>query len=141
VGRAAISGVAVGIARGAFEEALSWARGRRLFGKTLIEFQNTQFELAEMYAAIETARTLAYYAAYLYDVKSPDFVAMAHVAKLQTARIAVDVARRAVQLEGGYGYSKESKAEMFYRDAKILEIGEGTNEVMKYVLFKLLEKR
>ena len=64
-----------------------------------------------------------------------------HVAKLQTARIAVDVARRAVQLEGGYGYSKESKAEMFYRDAKILEIGEGTNEVMKYVLFKLLEKR
>ncbi|ABO07604.1 acyl-CoA dehydrogenase family protein [Pyrobaculum calidifontis] len=141
VGRAAISGVAVGIARGAFEEALSWARGRRLFGKTLIEFQNTQFELAEMYAAIETARTLTYYAAYLYDVKSPDFVAMAHVAKLQTARIAVDVARRAVQLEGGYGYSKESKAEMFYRDAKILEIGEGTNEVMKYVLFKLLEKR
>jgi len=141
VGRAAISGVAVGIARGAFEEALSWARGRRLFGKTLIEFQNTQFELAEMYAAIETARTLAYYAAYLYDVKSPDFVAMAHVAKLQAARIAVDVARRAVQLEGGYGYSKESKAEMFYRDAKILEIGEGTNEVMKYVLFKLLEKR
>ena len=140
VGRAAISGVAVGIARGAFEEALSWARGRRLFGKTLIEFQNTQFELAEMYAAIETARTLTYYAAYLYDVKSPDFITMAHVAKLQAARIAVDVARRAVQLEGGYGYSKESKAEMFYRDAKILEIGEGTNEVMKYVLFKLLEK-
>ncbi len=141
VGRVAISGVALGIARGAFEEALSWAKNRELFGKKLMEMQNAQFELAEMLAAIETARALAYYAAYLYDTGSPDFLLMSHVAKLQTARLAVDVTRRAVQMEGGFGYSKESKAEMFYRDAKILEIGEGTNEVMKYVLFKLLEKR
>ncbi|WP_333638713.1 acyl-CoA dehydrogenase family protein [Pyrobaculum aerophilum] len=140
VGRTAISGVAVGIARGAFEEALKWARNRELFDRKLIEFQNTQFELAEMYASIETARTLAYYAAYLYDINSPGFLIMSHVAKLQTARIAVDVTRRAVQIEGGFGYSKESKAEMFYRDAKILEIGEGTNEVMKYVIYKLIEK-
>ena len=141
VGRVAISGVAVGVARGAFEEAYQWALNRELFGKKLIDFQNTQFEIAEMVAAIETARALAYYAAYLYDVKSPDFLMMSHVAKLQTARIAVDVTRRAVQIEGGFGYSKESKAEMFYRDAKILEIGEGTNEVMKYVVFKLIHKR
>ncbi|AFA40006.1 Acyl-CoA dehydrogenase [Pyrobaculum oguniense TE7] len=141
VGRVAISGVAVGVARGAFEEAYQWALNRELFGKKLIDFQNTQFEIAEMAAAIETARALAYYAAYLYDVKSPDFLMMSHVAKLQTARIAVDVTRRAVQIEGGFGYSKESKAEMFYRDAKILEIGEGTNEVMKYVVFKLIHKR
>lgn len=140
VGRIAISGVAVGIARGAFEEALAWARNRELFGKRLVEFQNAQFELAEMYASIETARTLTYYAAYLYDIKSPDFLVMSHVAKLQSARLAVDVTRRAVQLEGGFGYSKESKAEMFYRDAKILEIGEGTNEIMKYILYKLLDK-
>ncbi|MEL9991535.1 MAG: acyl-CoA dehydrogenase family protein [Thermoproteus sp.] len=140
VGRVAISGVAIGVARGAFEEAYNWAKNRELFGRKLIEFQNAQFELAEMLAAIETARTLAYYAAYLYDTKSPDFLLMSHVAKLQAARLAVDVTRRAVQMEGGYGYSKESKAEMFYRDAKILEIGEGTNEVMKYVIYKLLER-
>ncbi|CCC81235.1 acyl-CoA dehydrogenase family protein [Thermoproteus tenax] len=140
VGRVAISGVALGIARGAFEEALAWARSRELFGKRLVEFQNAQFELAEMLASIETARALTYYAAYLYDVGSPEFLLMSHVAKLQAARLAVDVTRRAVQMEGGYGYSKESKAEMFYRDAKILEIGEGTNEVMKYVIYKLLEK-
>ena len=140
VGRVAISGVAVGVARGAFEEAYNWANNRELFGRRLVEFQNAQFELAEMLAAVETARALAYYAAYLYDTKSPDFLLMSHVAKLQAARLAVDVTRRAVQMEGGYGYSKESKAEMFYRDAKILEIGEGTNEVMKYVIFKLLSK-
>ena len=140
VGRVAISGVAVGVARGAFEEALGWARSRELFGKRLVEMQNAQFELAEMLTAIETARTLAYYAAYLYDTKSPDFLLMSHVAKLQAARLAVDVTRRAVQMEGGFGYSKESKAEMFYRDAKILEIGEGTNEVMKYIIYKLIEK-
>lgn len=140
IGRTAVAGVAVGVARGAYEEALSWARNRELFGKKLVEFQNTQFELAEMLAAIETARTLTYYSANLYDTKSPDFILMTHVAKLQSARIAVDVTRRAVQIEGGFGYSKESKAEMFYRDAKILEIGEGTNEVMKYVIYKLIEK-
>ena len=140
VGRVAISGVAVGIARGAYEEALNWARNREVFGKKLAEMQNAQFELAEMVAAIETARTLAYYAAYLYDTKSPNFLLMSHVAKLQSARLAVDVTRRAVQMEGGFGYSKESKAEMFYRDAKILEIGEGTNEIMKYVIYKLLER-
>ena len=140
VGRVAISGVAVGVARGAFEDALGWARSREVFGKRLVELQNTQFELAEMLAGIETARTLAYYSAYLYDTKSPDFLLMSHVAKLQAARIAVDVSRRAVQIEGGYGYSKDSKAEMFYRDAKILEIGEGTNEIMKYVIYKQIEK-
>ncbi len=140
IGRTAVAAVAVGVARGAYEEALSWARNRELFGRRLVEFQNTQFELAEMLAAIETARTLTYYSAYLHDTKSPHFILMTHVAKLQSARIAVDVARRAVQIEGGFGYSKESKAEMFYRDAKILEIGEGTNEVMKYVIYKLIEK-
>jgi alkylation response protein AidB-like acyl-CoA dehydrogenase len=62
------------------------------------------------------------------------------VTKLHAARLAVDVTRRAVQIEGGFGYSKESKAEMFYRDAKILEIGEGTNEIMKYVIYRYIEK-
>lgn len=141
VGRAAISGVALGIASGAFEEALSWARQRRLFGQRLIDFQNTQFELAEMYTAVETIRTLAYYAAYLFDLGLHDeFTIIAHVAKLQSARLTVDISRKAVQMLGGYGYSKESKAEMFYRDAKLLEIGEGTNEVMKHILYRLLSK-
>ena len=140
VGRTAISGVALGIARGAFEEALMWARKRELFDRRLVDFQNTQFELAEMLTAIETIKTLAYYAAYLYDTKSPEFHLVTHVVKLQAARLAVDVTRKAVQLEGGFGYSKESKAEMFYRDAKILEIGEGANEVMKHIIYKYIER-
>jgi len=139
-GRVAVSGVALGIARGAFEEALSWARRREVFGKKLVEFQNAQFELAEMLAAVEAIRAMTYYAAYLYDTKSPDFLLMSHVTKLHAARLAVDVTRRAVQIEGGFGYSKESKAEMFYRDAKILEIGEGTNEIMKHVIYRYIEK-
>ncbi|MFN7105939.1 MAG: acyl-CoA dehydrogenase family protein [Pyrobaculum sp.] len=142
VGRAAISGVALGIVVGVFEEVLGWARRRVLFGQRLVDFQNTQFELAEMYAAIETIRILTYYAAYLYDLGSRDeFITTAHIAKLQSARLAVDVTRRAVQILGGYGYSKESKAETSYRDAKLLEIGEGTNEVMKHVLYRLLSKK
>ncbi len=142
VGRVAISGVALGIATGAFEEAWSWARQRELFGQRLVDFQNTQFELAEMYTAVETIKTLAYYAAYLFDVgRREEFITMAHVTKLQAARLTVDVTRRAVQMLGGYGYSKESKSEMFYRDAKLLEIGEGTNEVMKYVLYKLISRK
>jgi alkylation response protein AidB-like acyl-CoA dehydrogenase len=140
VGRGAIAGVALGVARGAFEEALAWARRREVFNRKLVEFQNTQFELAEMLAAVESIRALTYYSAYLYDTKSPEFMLMSHVTKLHAARLAVDVTRRAVQIEGGFGYSKESKAEMFYRDAKILEIGEGTNEIMKYVIYRYIEK-
>jgi alkylation response protein AidB-like acyl-CoA dehydrogenase len=140
VGRVAVAGVALGVARGAFEEALAWARRREGFNRKLVEFQNTQFELAEMLAAVESIRALTYYSAYLYDTKSPEFMLMSHVTKLHAARLAVDVTRRAVQIEGGFGYSKESKAEMFYRDAKILEIGEGTNEIMKYVIYRYIEK-
>jgi hypothetical protein len=140
VGRVAVAGVALGVARGAFEEALAWARRREVFNRKLVEFQNAQFELAEMLAAVESIRALTYYSAYLYDTKSPEFMLMSHVTKLHAARLAVDVTRRAVQMEGGFGYSKESKAEMFYRDAKILEIGEGTNEIMKYVIYRYIEK-
>jgi len=93
-----------------------------------------------MLAAVESIRALTYYSAYLYDTKSPEFMLMSHVTKLHAARLAVDVTRRAVQMEGGFGYSKESKAEMFYRDAKILEIGEGTNEIMKCVIYRYIEK-
>ncbi|MFN3804880.1 MAG: acyl-CoA dehydrogenase family protein [Pyrobaculum sp.] len=141
-GRVAISGVALGVATGAFEEAWGWARQRRLFGQRLVDFQNAQFELAEMYAAIETMRALAYYAAYLFDVgRREEFITMAHVAKLQTARLAVEVTRKAVQMLGGYGYSKESKSEMFYRDAKALEIGGGTIEAIRHILYKTLDRR
>ncbi len=140
VGRTAISGVALGVARGAYEEALEWARGREIYGRRLIDLQNTQFELADMLASIETGRALAYYSAYLYDSRRRDFVLYTHVAKLYTARMAVDVTRRAMQLEGGYGYSKESRVERLYRDAKLLEIGEGTNEVQKHVIYRIIER-
>lgn len=140
IGRTAIAGVGLGIMRGAYEEALSWARERELFSRKLVELQWAQFELAEMYATIEAARALTYYSAYLFDARNPLFLLYTHVAKLMVGRWAVEVARRAAHLEGGFGYSKDSKAEMFYRDARILEIGEGTNEVMKYTLYKFIEK-
>jgi len=140
VGRTAISAIAVGLAEAAYEDALEWAKGRELFGKRLIEFQNTQFELAEMKSAIELGRLVTYYSAYLFDNRRREFLLYTHIAKLYTARMCVDVTRRALQLEGAFGYSKESKVERLYRDAKLMEIGEGTNEIMKYVLAKFIEK-
>ncbi|MBP1449334.1 MAG: acyl-CoA dehydrogenase family protein [Thermoproteus sp.] len=140
VGRTTVSAMGLGVMRGAYEEALDWARRRELFGQRLVDFQWAQFELAEIYATIEAARALTYYAAYLFDVRDPAFVLYTHVVKLLVGRWTVDVVRRAVHLEGGFGYSKDSRAERFYRDARLLEIGEGTNEVMKYVLYKIIEK-
>lgn len=117
---------------------MRWARERRAFGRALVEHQAAQFKLASMYQRLETMRALVYYSAYLYDSRDPYFLVMTHAAKLYSGPTAVEIARDAVQMHGGYGYSRESVVERIYRDAKVMEIGEGTNEVQQMILFKLL---
>lgn len=136
VGRVAISALGLGLAEAAFEEAYSFLSQRAAFGKTLIEHQGVQFSLADLYTSIEAGRALTYRAAEMHKRGHEDFPAAAAVAKLYVAQASVWVAGEALRLMGGYGYSKDSNVERIYRDAKLLEIGEGANEVQKMVIFK-----
>jgi len=138
--RIGISGVALGLSQGVLDEALEWAKTRMAFGKPLIDWEWIQFQLADMKAKLEIGRTITYKAAWLYDNKDPSFVLYSSIAKLYTAQMAVEIARDGVQILGGFGYSKESFSERAYRDAKVLEIAEGTNEVQKMVIHKILLK-
>ena len=130
---------AVGLARGALEESLRHVKGRRQFGKPLAEFQVTQFKLAEMATRIRAARNLYYEAAWLTDQGKLDHALVA-MAKWFSGKVAVDCADEALQLHGGYGYIDEYKVQRLYRDAKILEIYEGTKEIEKTLVAKSLLK-
>ena len=123
----------VGLAQGALELALAHARSRRQFGRAIAGFQAIQFSLAEMACEIEAARSLLYRAARLKDAGRP-VTAMAAMAKLTAGRLAQTVAERSLHIHGGYGWMEESPIARLYRDAKILEIGEGTSEVQKMVI-------
>lgn len=136
-GRIGIGAMAVGIAQGAFDRALKYAKERKQFGKTLSEFQVTQFKLADMAMKIELARNMVYKAAWLKDEGRP-FSKEAAMCKLYASEIAMEVADEAVQIHGGYGYMKEYEVERMMRDAKLLEIGEGTSEVQRMVIAKLI---
>ncbi len=140
VGRVAISALGVGLAEAAYEEAYSFLTQRTAFEKPVIEFQAIQFNLAELYTLIESSRALVYRAAELHKKGSEDFPVMAAVTKLHASQASVRVASEAVRLMGGYGYSKESNVERIYRDSKLLEIGEGTNEILKLVISKHITK-
>jgi butyryl-CoA dehydrogenase len=132
-GRIGIAGQAVGIAQGALNEAIKYIKERKQFGKKISSFQNTQFQVADMQTLIDAARLLAWRAAVAKDSGEP-YGALAAMAKLYASKIANDVTREAVQLMGGYGYSREYPVERMMRDAKITEIYEGTSEVMKMVI-------
>lgn len=132
-GRIGIAAQALGIAEGALAKATKYVKEREQFGRPLAKFQNTQFKLAEMAIDIESARHLVYYAATLKD-SGENYTVAAATAKLKAARVAMDVTTKAVQLLGGYGYSKEYEVERMMRDAKITEIYEGTSEVMLMVV-------
>lgn len=132
-GRIGIAAQALGIAEGALAKATKYVKEREQFGRPLAKFQNTQFKLAEMAIDIESARHLVYYAATLKD-EGENYTVAAATAKLKAARVAMDVTTKAVQLLGGYGYSKEYEVERMMRDAKITEIYEGTSEVMLMVV-------
>jgi alkylation response protein AidB-like acyl-CoA dehydrogenase len=132
-GRIGIAAMAVGIAQAAFNKALNYSKERKQFGKTLSEFQVTQFKLAQMALKIELARNMVYKAAWLKDEGRP-FTKEASMAKLFASEMAMEVADEAIQIHGGYGYMKEYEVERYMRDAKLLEIGEGTSEVQRMVI-------
>jgi len=130
---------AVGLARGALEEAVRHVKGRCQFGQPLAAFQVTQFKLAEMATRIRAARNLYYEAAWLADQGKPDHALVA-MAKWFSGKVAVDCADEALQLHGGYGYIDEYKVQRLYRDAKILEIYEGTKEIEKTIVARSILK-
>ena len=132
-GRIGIAAMAVGIAQGALNKALQYAKERKQFGKALADFQATQFKLADMEVKIQLARTFVYKAACLKDQGRP-FSKEAAIAKYYASEMAMEVCDEAIQIHGGYGYMKEYEVERYMRDAKLLEIGEGTSEVQKMVI-------
>ena len=132
-GRIGIAALSVGLAQGAFELSLKYAKERKAFGKYIAEFQAIQWKLADMATQIESARLLTYKAAYLKD-QGKDYSLHASMAKYFASEVAVRCAIEAVQIYGGYGYIKEYPVEKFYRDAKLLTIGEGTSEIQKIII-------
>jgi alkylation response protein AidB-like acyl-CoA dehydrogenase len=136
-GRIAIAALAVGLAQGCLDESLRYVEERSAFGKTIGSFQAIQFKLADMATQVELARQAYYRAAWLKEVGRP-YKKEAAMAKLYASSIAVDVAREAVQIHGGYGYIEEFPVCRHFRDSKILEIGEGTSEVMRILIAREL---
>ncbi|MHC4945777.1 MAG: acyl-CoA dehydrogenase family protein [Planctomycetota bacterium] len=138
-GRISIGALALGIAQGALDKAVEYAKMRVQFGKPIIEHQGVGFKLADMAANIEAARLLVYNAARLKMAKKP-FSKEAAIAKLFASEMAVKAASDAIQIHGGYGYSVEYQVERYYRDAKLCTIGEGTSEIQKLVIARTLAK-
>ena len=135
--RIEIASQALGIAQGAFDRALAYTKQRTQFGKRLAEFQITQHKLADMITRIETARLIVYKSAWNWDQGKID-PKLTSMAKMYAGRVAVEVADEAIQLFGGYGYMLEYEVERFYRDAKIMEIYEGTREIQKNTIASAL---
>ena len=132
-GRVGISAQAVGIARGAFEEAMAYAQERQQFGQPIADFQAIQFYLADMSTEIDAARLLTWKAAWAKD-QGRRYSLEAAQAKLYSSQMAQRVTNLALQIHGGYGYTKEYNVERYFRDARITEIYEGTSEVQKMVI-------
>ena len=132
-GRIGIAAQALGIAEGALEETIAYVKERKQFGRPIAKFQNTQFQIADMATKVEAARYLVYRAAIAKDTKKR-FSVEAAMAKLYAAEVAMEVTTKAVQLFGGYGYTREYPVERMRRDAKIPEIYEGTSEVPRMVI-------
>ncbi|MEF3254114.1 MAG: acyl-CoA dehydrogenase [Deferribacterales bacterium] len=138
-GRIGIAAQALGIAEGAFEKALEYSKERKQFGKPISELQAIQFKLADMATKIETAKLITYKAAWLKNMKKTNAMESA-MCKMYASEAATYVTKEAVQIFGGYGYICEYEVERMYRDAKITEIYEGTNEVQRVVISKMLLK-
>jgi alkylation response protein AidB-like acyl-CoA dehydrogenase len=136
-GRISVAAMGVGLAQGAYDLALAYAKERQQFGKPIAEFQAVQFALADMATEIDAGRALVQRAAWLKDEGKP-FALAAAQAKLYTGLLSNRVANAALQIHGGYGFMDEFAISRLYRDQKILEIGEGTNEVQRMVIAKLL---
>jgi short/branched chain acyl-CoA dehydrogenase len=137
IGRIGVAAMGIGLAQGAFDQALAYAKERRAFGKPISKFQSIQAKLANVSTEIDATRMLVYKAAWLKDL-GRNFTLTAAQAKLKSGRLAVWAADVAVQIHGGYGYIEEYPVCRFYRDAKILTIGEGTDEVQELVIARAL---
>jgi alkylation response protein AidB-like acyl-CoA dehydrogenase len=136
-GRISIAAMAVGIAQGAFEEAIGYAKVRKQFGKTLSQFQAIQHMLSNMATEIHAARLMVHHASRLRDRGEP-FVVEGSMAKLFASEMATRVCDKALQIHGGYGYTKEYAVERMYRDVKVCEIGEGTSEIQRHIIAREL---
>ena len=132
-GRLSIAAIGLGLAQGAFEMALEYAQKRKQFGKHLVEFQAISFKLAEMATKIELARNTMYHACRLKDAGLP-FAKQAAISKLYCSEIAKEVSDESLQIHGAYGFLRENHIERFYRDQRLLQIGEGTSEILKMVI-------
>jgi alkylation response protein AidB-like acyl-CoA dehydrogenase len=139
-GRIAIAAVSVGLAQGCVDESVQYAKDRQAFGHAIGAYQAIQFKIADMEARVHTAR-LAYYAAAAKMLRGEPFKREAAIAKLVSSNAAMDNARDATQIFGGYGFMNEYPVGRFYRDAKILEIGEGTSEVQRMLIARELGLR
>ena len=138
-GRIGIASQALGIAEGAMERTVAYTKERKQFGKSISGFQNTQFQLADMATKVEAAQLLVYKAA-MAKATQKTYSVEAAKAKLYAAEVAMEVTTKAVQLHGGYGYTREYEVERMMRDAKITEIYEGTSEVQRMVISGALLK-
>jgi short-chain 2-methylacyl-CoA dehydrogenase len=136
-GRISVAAMGVGLAQGAYDLALAYAKEREQFGRPIARFQAVQFSLADMTTEIDAGRQLVYRAAWLKD-QERDFGLAAAQAKLYTGLLSNRVVNAALQIHGGYGFMEEYTISRLYRDQKILEIGEGTNEVQRMVIAKQL---
>lgn len=136
-GRISIAALSVGLAQGALEAALKYSQERKQFGHNIADFQGIQFKLADMATEVLAARLMTYKAAFLRD-SGRDYSIEAAMAKYFASEVSVRCANEGVQIHGGYGYIKEYPAEKYYRDAKLLTIGEGTSEIQKIVISRSL---
>jgi alkylation response protein AidB-like acyl-CoA dehydrogenase len=139
-GRISIAALAVGIAQGAYESAIRYAKEREQFGKPIAEFQAIQFKLADMAVQIEAARLLMYRAAFLKD-QGKRVTKESSMAKLFAGEMSVRVCEEAIQIHGGYGYTKDYPPEKYWRDSKLCTIGEGTSEIQRMVIARQLLKQ
>ena len=140
-GRIGIAALSVGLAQGALEEAVKYAKQRRAFGKNIADFQAIQWMLADMHVEIEAARALLYQAAWLKDAHPTRLGTAASKAKLYSSEMANRVAAKAVQIHGSVGYSRETPVERMYRDARVLTIYEGTSEIQRMIIARELLQR
>ena len=136
-GRISIAALAVGIAQGAYESALKYSKEREQFGKPISEFQAIQFKLADMAMQIDAARLLMYRAAYLKE-QGKKVTKESAMAKLFASEMSVKVCEEAIQIHGGYGYTKDYPPEKYWRDSKLCTIGEGTSEIQRIVIAREL---
>ncbi|MDQ3819696.1 MAG: acyl-CoA dehydrogenase [Acidobacteriota bacterium] len=139
-GRISIAALAVGIAQGAYESAVRYSKEREQFGKPISEFQAIQFKLADMAVSIEAARLLMYRAAYLKD-RGKKTTKESSMAKLYASEVSVRVCEEAIQIHGGYGYTKDYPPEKYWRDSKLCTIGEGTSEIQRIIIARELLKQ